>query len=45
MNQKVYKVLESTKEKISGDLDPESQKYIDRQVLERKLDGKLFLIA
>jgi hypothetical protein len=41
MNKNLYDVLEATQNSLTGKLDPESQRYIDRLILERKLDGKL----
>lgn len=39
MNKNLYDVLESTLANVTGKLDAESQRYIERQVLERKLSG------
>jgi hypothetical protein len=44
MNKELYDVLEATKEALNGQLDQESQRYVDRQILERKLDGKIKIL-
>ena len=39
MNKELFDVLELTKKQLDGTLDSESQRYLDRSILERKLDG------
>ena len=39
MNKELYDVLEATQKTLNGTLDPEGQRYIEKQILERKLDG------
>jgi hypothetical protein len=39
MNKDLYNVLEATQLSLNGKLDADSQKYIEREILERKLDG------
>ncbi len=39
MNKDLYNVLEATQNSLNGKLDAESQRYIDKHILERKLDG------
>ena len=40
MNKALYDFFESTRNALDGQLDSESQKYLDKNILERKLDGK-----
>jgi Zn-dependent oligopeptidase len=39
MNKELYDILEVTKYNLNGKLDPESARYLEKQILERKLDG------
>ncbi len=39
MNKDLYDVLEATQNSLNGKLDAEAQRYIDKLILERKLDG------
>ena len=45
MNKDLFQVLKATRDSLKGQLDPESQRYLDRMILERELDGKLALFA
>ena len=40
MNKELYDVLEETQRNLTGKVDTESQRYIDKLILERKLDGE-----
>jgi hypothetical protein len=40
MNKELFDVMELTRNALSGKLDNESQRYLDRSILERRLDGK-----
>ncbi len=39
MNKELYEVLVETSALVNDKLDEESKRYLDRQILERKLDG------
>ncbi len=39
MNKELFDVLELTKKQLDGKIDSESQRYLDRSIQERKLDG------
>jgi hypothetical protein len=41
MKKPLYEVLEATQNSLNGKLSAECQRYIDKQILERKLDGDL----
>ena len=45
MNKDLFQVLKATRDSLKGQLDPESQRYLDRMILERELDGELALFA
>ena len=40
MNKKLFDTMEMARDNLKGQLDPESQRFIDRTILERKLDGE-----
>jgi hypothetical protein len=40
MNKELYDILAETDKELKGNLDPESQRFIERTLMERKLDGK-----
>jgi len=42
MNKELYEVLVETSALVNDKLDEESKRYLDRQILERKLDGLFF---
>ena len=44
MNKKMFDLFEETRKNLDGKLDAESQRYLDRSILERKLDGNLIII-
>jgi Zn-dependent oligopeptidase len=35
----MFDLMEETRKNLDGNLDPESKRYLDRCILERKLDG------
>ena len=39
MNKELYDVLEATDKELKGKLDKESARFLERTLLERKLDG------
>ena len=39
MNKQLFDSLVETEKNVSDQLDPESKRYLDRSILERKLDG------
>ena len=41
MNKDLFEVMELTRSALNGKLDSESKRYLDRSILERRLDGKL----
>ncbi len=41
MNKDLFDIMEITKNALNGKLDNESQRYLDRSILERRLDGML----
>lgn len=43
MNKDLFDVMEITRNALNGKLDNESKRYLDRSILERRLDGKLNL--
>ena len=40
----MFDLLEETRKNLDGKLDAESQRYLDRSILERKLDGNFIII-
>ena len=40
MNKPLFDVIEETRKNLDKQLDKESERYLDRTILERKLDGK-----
>ena len=44
MNKDLFQVLKATRDSLKGQLDPESQRYLDRMILERELDGEFSFI-
>ena len=44
MNKELFDVMEITRDSLSGKLDSESQRYLDRSILERRLDGDFPLL-
>lgn len=43
MNKDLFNLLEQTKIELDGQLDDESKKYLDKHIIERKLDGSNFI--
>ena len=41
MNKDLYDTLAATEKELNGKLDPESKRFLERSLLERKLDGML----
>jgi Zn-dependent oligopeptidase len=39
MNKQIFDLMEETRKNLNGNLDSESERYLDRSILERKLDG------
>ena len=39
MNKDLFDVMELARRALNGKLDSESQRYLDRSILERRLDG------
>lgn len=39
MNKELFNTLEATRTALDGQLDKESLKFLDKSILERKLDG------
>ena len=44
MNKDLFDIMEITRNALNGKLDNESQRYLDRSILERRLDGNLNLL-
>jgi len=42
MNKDLFDVMEITRNALNGKLDNESQRYLDRSILERRLDGNCY---
>jgi hypothetical protein len=40
MNKELFDVIEQTRNNLNGKVDRESQRYLDKTILERRLDGK-----
>lgn len=39
MNKDLFNLYQELRASLDGNLDPESLRYLDRNILERKLDG------
>ena len=41
MNKELFDVIEQTRHNLNGKIDRESQRYLDKTILERRLDGEI----
>ena len=40
MNKELFDVIEQTRNNLNGKVDREAQRYLDKTILERRLDGE-----
>lgn len=43
MNKGLFNALEATQKYLEGNLDSESKRYLERHIIEKKLDGERFI--